>query len=1029
MSALKIKNSIGEWQEVPMIKGDTGNGISSAVLNNDYTLTLTFTDGTTYTTSSIRGEKGEQGEPATDMDIHICSSSEYDSQTRIPTIAQPDSKTFYLVPTSDGTSPDLFTEWVYVNNAWEMFGSMKIDLSGYLTDVTLNGTSVVTDGVAEIPVMNGSTLGVAKIDTSLGIGKSSNNSLQTNPATETELKGGIVSYKPIVPMEQHFSTFYGLAKASGDTTQSASSNAVGNYTNEAKSSIQNMLGITDKYTSKEWIAESETELVTNAHNIGDLFYIGGTLYKVIADLNVGDVINVGVNVEVVNVNDVLNDYATKEDIENNISIVEKSVSGAIASFDDGMDNMPLKSLTVDIDPVQDLHGYDAPYPAGGGKNKLNITATTDTVNGVTLTVNSDGSVVINGTASALTEFVLNDNLNLVEGSVYTLSGSPANSDTTKWKLRVYNSNDYIDSGSGVGFTFASGATVKKCSIVVYSGTQVTNIKLWPMIRLSSVSDSTFAPYSNICPITGWTGVNVMRTGINLFDPTLNDNYGAYNSNSDGTVTVTFNDDEAWTTRRILPLKAGTYSIKMFTDSGYAQIATSEDNYAGRSTINNANLSKIFTLTSDGGIKFKFGLGASSYPVTCGIALSVGSSPASSFVPYQGQTYPIAFPSEAGTVYGGTLDVLSGVLTVDRAMVDLGTLNWEKNTNLQNLFSCVKLSDMKIYANIAVADWISSNYKITSGNTLETTDKSIAMLNLSSIYVNDSAYTDATAEQFKTAMSGVQLVYELVEPIEIHLTPHEVKSLLGQNNIFADTGNTSCEYFSQVDTDLTDYIDINLKSYAKKSELPTIPVSDVQINGNSIINNGTANIPIGNSETYGVFKTNSANGIFSDNGTLAINNASESDIKTGTEELKPVTPNREHTAVFYGLAKVAGDTTQSQSNNAVGTYTSEAKTAIKQMLDIHDTIDSFVENVTGTDVTITGQPSYRYNCGEVYSLTVTPPSSGTIDFRFTSGSTPTVLTLPQTVKMPEWWVEVEANTIYEMCITDGIYCGVMSWAMT
>lgn len=43
-------------------KGDTGNGIASVVLNDDYTLTLTYTDGTTYTTSSIRGETGETGE-------------------------------------------------------------------------------------------------------------------------------------------------------------------------------------------------------------------------------------------------------------------------------------------------------------------------------------------------------------------------------------------------------------------------------------------------------------------------------------------------------------------------------------------------------------------------------------------------------------------------------------------------------------------------------------------------------------------------------------------------------------------------------------------------------------------------------------------------------------------------------------------------------------------------------------------------------------------------------------------------------
>jgi hypothetical protein len=41
--------------------GATGNGIESAVLNADYTLTLTFTDGTSYTTPSIRGATGATG--------------------------------------------------------------------------------------------------------------------------------------------------------------------------------------------------------------------------------------------------------------------------------------------------------------------------------------------------------------------------------------------------------------------------------------------------------------------------------------------------------------------------------------------------------------------------------------------------------------------------------------------------------------------------------------------------------------------------------------------------------------------------------------------------------------------------------------------------------------------------------------------------------------------------------------------------------------------------------------------------------
>lgn len=177
--------------------GEDGLGIKEVSFNNDYTLTITFTDDTFYTTPSIRdktgstpnitigkvenlnpnenpyvikegtienpifnfglvkgdkGDKGDPGEPGTNMEIHICSITEYDVETRMPTIINPNDKTFYLVPTKDGISPDLFTEWVYINGAWEIFGSTKIDLSRYLTDVTVNGNSVVTNGVAEISI-------------------------------------------------------------------------------------------------------------------------------------------------------------------------------------------------------------------------------------------------------------------------------------------------------------------------------------------------------------------------------------------------------------------------------------------------------------------------------------------------------------------------------------------------------------------------------------------------------------------------------------------------------------------------------------------------------------------------------------------------------------------------------------------------------------------------------------------------------------------------------------------------------------
>jgi len=65
------------------------------------------------------------------MKIHICTSSEYDAVTRIPTVQNPSSDTFYLVPAASGSSPDLFVEWIYTNNAWEQFGSASIDLTDY----------------------------------------------------------------------------------------------------------------------------------------------------------------------------------------------------------------------------------------------------------------------------------------------------------------------------------------------------------------------------------------------------------------------------------------------------------------------------------------------------------------------------------------------------------------------------------------------------------------------------------------------------------------------------------------------------------------------------------------------------------------------------------------------------------------------------------------------------------------------------------------------------------------------------------
>lgn len=145
-----------------------------------------------------------------------------------------------------------------------------------VTDVRVNGTSVSSGGVANIPVASNSTLGVIKVQAGdKGLSMDSSNQIQIIKASDGDIKGNVNNYRPIVPANEHTATFYGLAKASGDTTQSQSSNAVGTYTDEAKQSIQSMLGVSSL------IAPSEPTLIASqAYAVGDVFTANGKLYKV-----------------------------------------------------------------------------------------------------------------------------------------------------------------------------------------------------------------------------------------------------------------------------------------------------------------------------------------------------------------------------------------------------------------------------------------------------------------------------------------------------------------------------------------------------------------------------------------------------------------------------------------------------------------------------------------------------------------------------------------------------------------------------
>lgn len=187
------------------------------------------------------------------------------------------------------------------------------------------------------------------------------------------------------------------------------------------------------------------------------------------------------------------------------------------------------------------------------------------------------------------------------------------------------------------------------------------------------------------------------------------------------------------------------------------------------------------------------------------------------------------------------------------------------------------------------------------------------------------------------------------------------------------------------------------------------VQDVQVNGVSVLDaQGVANVPVASSSNFGVVS------IEQSSGKLLTVSASEALCKAGSNSIMPITAAVQHSSAFFGLAKAAGDITQSASSNAVGTYTENAKSKISEML-------NGSVSVTGTTPTITALSGIQYVCGEVSTLDIALPASGIVDVVFQSGSTPTVLNItPQTGMTVEWAngfdsTALEADTLYELNI--------------
>ena len=543
---------------------------------------------------------------------------------------------------------------------------------------------------------------------------------------------------------------------------------------------------------------------------------------------------------------------------------------------------------LSLEPIQDLHGYGNPWPAGGGKNKFPDSSEWEA-----------GTIGTNGQNTTGNYFRTKDFYPIKGGQAYIFSGA------TSGELRFFfydSSKTFLDYKTVNSFTTPNTAAYLRARW--RNSLTLTNVQLE-----EGSTPTAYAPYSNICPISGHTEVSVVRTGKNLLDASSltwtsgirNDDGSAGSSTSshytnaiqvkpstDYTLSGTLTSGSSGFRIYYLDANQGWISrTAQSAGSSYHFVTPSNCGFIQIQVVNPVNLTAAqlelgstpttyepfngTTYLTDWGInQFDKSTIIPGYYINDanGVATSAGGSSCTDYIPVipnasyyikseqtQGawgawydanknyisgitgyrasdtetsktktapsnaaymrltvrysssgnvDTFAVNYPStftdyhpyadpHVGIVYGGTLNVKTGVLTITHRGFDGGDLSWTKVTgnNYRNFYH--PNTPTALYgANLKTV--ISSQYKSESNNTATSSADNYVWIRGSEtsneIAVKDTSKANMTGAEFQTAMTGVTFVYELKTPTTVQLTPTEVATLLGVNNIFSDTGTTT-----------------------------------------------------------------------------------------------------------------------------------------------------------------------------------------------------------------------------------------------
>ena len=169
-----------------------------------------------------------------------------------------------------------------------------------------------------------------------------------------------------------------------------------------------------------------------------------------------------------------------------------------------------------------------------------------------------------------------------------------------------------------------------------------------------------------------------------------------------------------------------------------------------------------------------------------IQLEVGSTATT----YEAYVTPSVVTDTFGqTIYGGTRDLTTDKASVTYALLELAVADMNNSDNYPGWRDCgIKALGLE-------TQFYNEKTNVGQGYSVNTTGSNDIL------FLPKNSYNNMTQTQWQTNYPDlvIQIAVPLATPTEITgLTPHEIDTLLGDNNIYADTGTTTVEYRADID---------------------------------------------------------------------------------------------------------------------------------------------------------------------------------------------------------------------------------------